>query len=101
MSFEAEVLPMFIGGCGLVSIMELAVGWAFLNRQRRAMAYFTAHVFSMGVALWFLVKCLFGSRLGFVPGIESISNSVNVGLFGLLWFASVMLMLAAINELAK
>ncbi len=100
MSFEAEVIPMFIAGCIAVSLMEFAVGWLVLKRHPEARRGFVGHVLMMALGLFFLVKCIFGDRLRLVGGIASIDHSVSIGLFGLFWFASVLFLLGALSRLA-
>ena len=99
MSFEAEVIPMFIGGCIAVSARELAVGWFTLRGRKDARARFAGHVLSMALGLFFLVKCIFGNRLGLTGPIASIDHSVSIGLFGLCWTASVLFLLSALGKL--
>lgn len=98
MSFEAEVIPLFIGGCTMVCLVELAAGWSLLKEQRQVRGFFTGHVLAMAVGLFFLVRCLFGDRLHLIDGIASIDHSVSVGLFGVFWMASVLLLLAALRQ---
>ena len=76
MSFEAEVIPLFIGGGIAVSLLELAAG-----------------------GVLFLVRCIFGDRLGLTGPIASIDHSVSIGLFGLCWTASVLFLLSALGRL--
>ena len=66
MSFEAEVIPLFIGGVLVVSSFELIVGCVLLKFA-----------------------------------IASISNSTNIGLFGIFWCVSVMLIVSCIQECLK
>ena len=98
MSFEAEVIPLFIGGCVAVSLLELAAGWVMLRGNRPARRLFTGHVVSMALGLFFLVRCIFGDRLGLVRGIASIDHSVSIGLFGLCWLCSVLFLLSALGQ---
>ncbi|MCI8802985.1 MAG: hypothetical protein HFG01_06575 [Oscillibacter sp.] len=99
MSFEAEVIPLFIGGCIAVSLLELAAGWVLFRGRKQAGALFTGHVASMAVGLFFLVRCIFGDRLGLTGPIASIDHSVSIGLFGLCWTASVLFLLSALGRL--
>ena len=101
MAFEAEVVPLFIGGCIIVSLLELVMGWFLFQGHKKARSYFVGHVVMMVLALFFLVKCLFGARLGFDLGIASISNSGSIGLFGVFWTFGVLLMLEAVDTLRK
>lgn len=98
MSFEAEVIPLFIGGCIAVSALEFAVGWFTL--PKRARGPFAGHVLSMALGLFFLVKCLFGDRLGLAGPIASIDHSVSIGMFGLCWAASVLCLLSVLGKLS-
>ena len=84
MSFEAEVIPLFIAGCIAVSALELAVGWFTLRGRARGL--FAGHVLS-------------GDRLGLTGPIASIDHSVSIGMFGLCWAASVLLLLSALGKL--
>lgn len=98
MAFEAEVIPLFIGGCISVSVVELAVGWVLLRRNQGARRCFVGHVLAMAVGLFFLVKCIFGDRLHLSGGIASIDHSVSIGLFGICWFISVAFLLSALSQ---
>lgn len=99
MSFEAEVIPMFIGGCIAVSALEFAAGWFILRERKGARGRFAGHVLSMALGLFFLVKCIFGNRLGLTGPIASIDHSVSIGMFGLCWTASVLFLLSALGKL--
>ena len=99
MSFEAEVIPLFLGGCIVVSLAELAFGWFILRGKKRARELFLGHGASMAVGLFFLVRCLFGDRLGLTGGIASIDHSVSIGLFGLCWMVSVLFLLAVLASI--
>ena len=44
MSFEAEVIPMFIGGCAAVSALEFAAGWLILRSRKAARDRFAGHL---------------------------------------------------------
>lgn len=94
MSFEAEVVPLFIGGCIAVLLAELAAGAYLLRGKSRAGRFFISHTLSMAIGLFFLTRCLFGDRLGWTGGIASIDHSVSIGLFGLFWMFSVFFLLA-------
>lgn len=95
MSFEAEVIPMFIGGCVAVTLLEFAVG-CFLLRGRRSRGLFAGHVVSMAIGLFFLIRCIFGDRLGLTGGIASIDHSVSIGMFGLCWMVSVLFLMSVL-----
>ncbi len=101
MLFEAEVIPMFIGGVGVVSLLELIIGCWVLKRDKRIIALFVGNVMSMIIAMIFLVLCIFGNRLGFVHEYASPSNSVNIGLFGVFWTISVGFLLAILGVKTK
>lgn len=101
MSFEAEVIPLFIGGVIVVSILELILGCLYLKEQKRARSLLIGHVVSMALAFAFLVRSIFANWLQVEFEIASISNSVNIGLFGLLWMISVLCVLAMIRECIK
>lgn len=98
MSFEAEVIPMFIVGCIVVSLLELAVGWFLLKNRQQARKKLVGHVLSMAIGLFFLVKCIFGDRLNLIGEIASIDHSVSIGLFGVFWFISVCFLLSILGE---
>lgn len=98
MSFEAEVIPMFIVGCIAVSLLELAAGWLLLKSRRQARKRLVGHVLSMAIGLFFLIKCIFGNRLGLMGEIASIDHSVSIGLFGVFWFISVLFLLSILGE---
>ena len=99
MPFEAEVIPLFIGGMAIVSIFELIAGCALLKRIHRARNLLIAHTVSMVIAHLFLIRSIFANWLGVELGIASISNSVNIGLFGIFWMISVFLLLSIIGSL--
>ena len=101
MSFEAEVIPLFIGGVSIVSILELVIGCILLRRQKKALLCLIGHALSMGTAMVYLIRCIFGNRFGSIHFIESISNSVSIGLFGVFWSVSVCFLLAMIAACIK
>lgn len=101
MSFEAEVIPLFIGGAGIVCLSELIFGCFMLNHQKQIRNRFVAHVACMAIALVFLIRCIFGSRLGMQSGILSISNSVNIGMFGIFWAVSIYLLLSVLRMMTE
>ena len=55
----------------------------------------------MAIALVFLIRCIFGSRLGMQSGILSISNSVNIGMFGIFWAVSTYLLLSVLRMMTE
>lgn len=101
MSFEAEVIPLFIGGVIVVSAAEFIAGWIGLRGRRDVRGLFTGHVVTMLLGFFFLIRSLFANWLGFSLGIMSISNSVNIGLFGLLWAVSALCVAAMVSRLAS
>ena len=88
MSFEAEVIPLFIGGVIAVSAIEFFLGWRSLRHRKDLRGLFAGHVVAMLLGFFFLIRSLFANWLGLSLGIASISNSVNIGLFGLCWAVS-------------
>lgn len=100
MPFEAEVIPLFIGGVVAVSVVEFIVGWLGLRRRKDVRGLFAGHVIAMLLGFFFLIRSLFANWLGVSPGIASISNSVNVGLFGLCWAVSALCVAVMISRLA-
>ena len=82
MSFEAEVIPLFIGGVIAVSAIEFFLGWRSLRHRKDLRGLFAGHVVAMLLGFFFLIRSLFANWLGLSLGIASISNSVNIGLFG-------------------
>lgn len=101
MSFEAEVIPLFIGGVILVSLLELAGGLICLRGRRDARKLFVGHVVSMLLGFFFLIQSLFANWLNIQDGIASISNSVRIGLFGICWMISVGFVVAMVSKLAE
>ena len=99
MSFEAEVIPLFIGGVCLVSVLELTVGSLVLKGRKRARSSLIGHAVSMAAAFFFLCRSMFANWLHVKYGIASIENSVNIGLFGVLWAVSVLFLLTLIDQL--
>ena len=53
------------------------------------------------LGFFFLIRSLFANWLGVSLGIASISNSVNIGLFGLLWAISALCVAALVFRLAE
>ena len=82
MSFEAEVIPLFIGG--VIAVRGL----------------FAGHVVAMLLGFFFLIRSLFANWLGLSLGIASISNSANIGLFGLCWAVSALCVAVMLSRLA-
>lgn len=101
MAFEAEVIPLFIGGASIVCILELVFGCMILKQHKKARYFLIGHIVCMAAALIFLIRCIFAERLGINLGIPSISNSVNIGLFGVFWAFGTGLLLAAFNAIAE
>lgn len=100
MSFEAEVIPLFIGGVIAVSAVEFFMGWLGLRKRKDVRGLFAGHVVTMLLGFFFLIRSLFANWLGVSLGIASISNSVNVGLFGLCWAVSAICVAVMISRLA-
>ena len=102
MAFESEVIPLFIGGVIVVSIIELLIGCLLLRERKETRALLIGHVVSMLAAMFFLVRCIFAGRLGIdtisAYGDSSPFNSVNIGLFGVCWAISVCFVLAIIGS---
>ncbi|MBQ9133246.1 MAG: hypothetical protein IJX64_01800 [Clostridia bacterium] len=97
MIFEAEVIPLFIGGVSIVSILELVFGCMMLKHRKKARICWIGHAASMAAAWVFLIRCIFANYLNTELGIASISNSVNIGLFGVFWAISVFFLLATVK----
>lgn len=100
MSFESEVIPLFIGCSAFVLTLELLVGLTLLKERKIARYTFTAHVVLMALALFFLVRCIFDHW--FFPGVDrfsydSVYNSVNIGLFGVCWALSTFELISTID----
>ena len=100
MSFEAEVIPLFIGGVIAVSAVEFIVGWIALRGRKDVRGLFAGHVVTMLLGFFFLIRSLFANWLGVSLGIASISISANIGLFGLLWAISAACVVGMISRLA-
>lgn len=90
-----------MGGVLVVSIVEFLVGFLCLRGRKRARSLFAGHVLSMLLGFFFLSRSLFANWLDIHYRIASISNSVNIGLFGLFWMVSAAFVVAAIRDLAK
>lgn len=101
MSFEAEVIPLFIGGVLFVSILELIVGCLMLRRNKSARLALVGHVVFMLAGFFFLVRCIFANWLNLEYGIPSISNSVNIASFGICWMISVFCILSMVSRLRE
>ena len=100
MSFEAEVIPLFIGGVIAVKGMGVFGGWVGLRRRKGVRGLFIGDVVTMLLGFFFLIRSLFANWLGVELGIVSISNSVNIGLFGLCWAVSAICVAVMISRLA-
>lgn len=101
MSFEAEVIPFFIGGVLVVSFLELVVGCVLLKNAKNARVFFAFHVISMLIGFFFLVRSIFANWLNIKYDIASISNSVNIGLFCVFWFISVICLISCLQKCLK
>ena len=101
--FEEEVMPLFIGGVSVVGLIALVIGCLLLYRNRHALCLFLGHMASLAAAMVFLIRCLFGGRLGIVVPDFHASNfhSVNLGLFGVFWAFSMMFLVLMILTLCK
>lgn len=105
MPFESEVIPLFIGGVCVVTLLELVIGCRVLRDENTIKPLFIAHVVSMTLAMVFLFRCIFGTRLGIDVmsgyGDASPFNSINIALFGVCWTVSVVFLLAILAGKAK
>ena len=54
MSFEAEVIPLFIGGVIAVSAIEFFLGWRSLRHRKDLRGLFAGHVVAMLLGFFFL-----------------------------------------------
>lgn len=99
MSFEAEVIPLFIGGVIAVSAIEFFLGWRSLRHRKDLRGLFAGHVVAMLLGFFFLIRSLFANWLGLSLGIASISNSANIGLFGLCWAVSALCVAVMLSRL--
>ena len=95
MSFEAEVIPLFIGGVLVVSSFELIVGCVLLKNKKSACKKFVLHVITMLIGFAFLIHSIFANWLNIKFAIASISNST------IFWCVSVMLIVSCIQECLK
>ena len=100
MAFEAEVFPLMIAGVLVVTALELFFGLALLP-EKSARRKLIGHALWMLAAFFFLLRCVFGGRLGVEAAIPSISNSAGLGLFGICWAISVACVIGLIGELKK
>ena len=101
--FEEEVMPLFIGGASVVGLAALVIGVLLLYCHRRALWLFLCHMASLAAAMVFLIRCLFGGRIGIVvPDFHASEfQSLNLGLFGVFWAVSVgfgLLMILALRK---
>lgn len=53
MSFEAEVIPLFIGGVIAVSAIEFFLGWRSLRHRKDLRGLFAGHVVAMLLGFFF------------------------------------------------
>ena len=97
MSFEAEVIPLFIGGVLVVSSFELIVGCVLLKNKKSACKKFVLHVITMLIGFAFLIRSIFANWLN----VKFDIASTNIGLFGIFWCVSVMLIVSCIQECLK
>ena len=100
MSFESEVIPLFIGCSAFVLTLELLVGLTLLKERKIARYTFTAHVVLTAIALFFLMRCIFNPW--FFPAVDpfgdsSAYNSVNIALFGVCWALSTFELVSTID----
>ncbi|MBQ7923401.1 MAG: hypothetical protein IJ325_12655 [Clostridia bacterium] len=103
MSFEAEVIPIFISGVSTTLLIELITGCVLLKQKKKARNFLIGHVISMAAAVLFLIRCIFAKQLSIntIPAILSNTNSINIGLFGVFWTVSVLFILAVIASCMK
>ena len=92
MSFEAEVIPLFIGGVIAVSAIEFFLGWRSLRHRKDLRGLFAGHVVAMLLGFFFLIRSLFANWLGLSLGIASI--------FGLCWAVSALCVAVMLSRLA-
>lgn len=98
MLFEAEVIPLFIGGVCVVSGLELVAGCMMLRHFKKARIRLIAHTLSMVTAHLFLIRTIFANWLNVEFDIPSISNSANIGMFGVFWAISVLFLLSIVSS---
>ncbi|MBE6568685.1 MAG: hypothetical protein E7658_00535 [Ruminococcaceae bacterium] len=103
MLFEAEVIPLFISGVCIISVLELIFGCIILKKRKKACILLIGNVVSMAIAQFFLIRCVFSDRLDFaiIPALASNSNSVSIGLFGVFWAISVFILLLLVLVCTK
>ena len=62
MSFEAEVIPLFIGGVLVVSSFELIVGCVLLKNKKSACKKFVLHVITKLIVFSFIIRNIYTKR---------------------------------------
>jgi len=98
---EAEVFPLMIAGILAVTALELLFGLPMLKGEKSAGRKLLGHALWMLAGFFFLLRCVFGSRMGAEAAIPSITNSASMGLFGLCWAVSVACLVGLIGDLKK
>lgn len=103
MPFESELLPLFIGGVCVVSLLELGLGCVLLKGRTEARPLLVGHTVSMAIAMVFLIRCIFAAPLGIdvnsAYGDAAPFYSLHIALFGFCWAISVFFLLALVGSL--
>ncbi len=68
-----------------------------LKKLQKARNSLICHAVSMVIAFVFLIRSIFANWLNVNVGKRSVSNSVNIGLFGVFWAISVFSLLHTIG----
>ena len=81
--FEAEVLPLFLGGVVLVILFELIFSILVLRKAPQVKGAMIGHVVCILIAFFCLGFLLFGAQT--LPDGGSVNHSGKLALFGIFW----------------
>lgn len=94
--FEAEVLPLFLGGVFLVILFELIFSVLVLRKYPEVKRPMIGHVVCLLIAFACLGMIFFGN--GTLPDGVPMNQSGRFALFGIFWFLGECLAIIAIKN---
>ena len=94
--FEAEVLPLFMGGVVLVILFEAIFSFLVLRKAPEVKTAMIGHVVCILIAFFCLGYMLFWPQV--LPDGGTANRSGQFGLFGIFWFVGECCGVAAVMK---
>ena len=103
---EAEVPKIFISCFAVVFLCKMCFGTGLLLRNRRSLVpAWCGHLVCELLSFYFICSFMFRGRLPHTfetdPGFPSINNSMCIGLFGVCWAVSTVLLLYMLHKMNR